>query len=282
MHSNLRRPATALRRHLATRSRGQSLVEFALILPVFALLFAATLDLGRLFYAQITLTNSAREGAFEGARNPSQFQKNQPCDPTTNKVVCRVILESNASFISVAPKDIDMWCSPDCAQALDHSVTVEVQGQFTFVTPLMAPFFGGKQIIDLKARAIAQREVIPTPGPTDGMLPPPTIIPPPPTEEPTASPTPGGGGPTPTPAPVPECTVILRGYQGQLGLYPPNVIGMGPDSASAAISAKGLTPVAEGDLRTGAKHRVREQSPDSSVCVPIQDPGWEVHFKYRP
>lgn len=262
------------------RSRGQSLVEFALILPVFALLFAATLDLGRLFYAQITLTNSAREGAFEGARDPSQFQKNQPCDPATNRVICRVVLESNASFISVAPKDIDMWCSPDCAEALDHSVTVEVQGQFTFVTPLMAPFFGGKQIIDIKARAIAQREVIPTPAPSTG-LPPPTILPPP-TVLPTATPTPGGGGPTPTPAPVPECTVVLSGYQGQLGIYPPNVIGMSPDSATAAISAKGLTPVAEGDLTTGPKHRVREQSPDSSVCVPIQDPGWEIHFKYRP
>jgi hypothetical protein len=192
-----------------------------------------------------------------------------------------VILESNASFISVAPKDIDMWCSPDCAEALDHSVTVEVQAEFTFVTPLMAPFFGGKQTIDLRARAIAQREVIPTPAPSIG-LPPPTIIPPPPTEEPTTTPTPGPGGPTPTPPPTPECTVELSGYQGQQGIFPPNVIGMSPDSASAAIRAKGLTPVAEGDLTTGTKHRVREQSPDSSVCVPIQDPGWEIHFKYRP
>jgi hypothetical protein len=263
------------------RSRGQSLVEFALILPVFALLFAATLDLGRLFYAQITLTNSAREGAFEGARDPSQFKKNAACDPDANKVVCRVILESNASFISVAPKDIDMWCSPDCAEALDHSVTVEVQGKFTFVTPLMAPFFGGKQIIDLRARATAQREVIPTPAPT--VLPPPPTIIPPPSEEPTPTPTAGdgGGGPTPTPAPVPECTVTLRGYEDQPGLFPPNVIGMSPDSASAAIAAKGLTPVGEGDLTTGQRNRVREQNPDSSICVPIQDPPWAVHFKYR-
>ena len=267
------------------RSRGQSLVEFALILPVFALLFAATLDLGRLFYAQITLTNSAREGAFEGARDPSQFKKNSACDPDTNKVVCRVILESNASFISVAPRDIDMWCSPDCAEALDHSVTVQVDGKFTFVTPLMAPFFGGKQIIDLSARATAQREVIPTPAPT--VLPPPPTIIPPPTATPTddddddSTPTPDAGGPTPTPAPVPECTVALSGYEGQEGIFPPNVIGMSPDSASAAISAKGLTPVAEGDLTTGQRNRVREQSPDNSVCVPIQDPGWEVHFKYR-
>ncbi|MDQ3870939.1 MAG: pilus assembly protein, partial [Chloroflexota bacterium] len=68
-------------------------MEFALVLPVFALFFAATLDLGRLFYAQITLTNAAREGAFQAARTPESFQNGQPCNPATNIVVCRVALE---------------------------------------------------------------------------------------------------------------------------------------------------------------------------------------------
>jgi len=43
----LRHPGAAIRRHIKTRSRGQSLVEMALILPVFLLFFAAILDLGR-------------------------------------------------------------------------------------------------------------------------------------------------------------------------------------------------------------------------------------------
>ena len=41
MLSNLRHPGAALRRHITTRTRGQSLVEFALILPIFLVVVAA-------------------------------------------------------------------------------------------------------------------------------------------------------------------------------------------------------------------------------------------------
>lgn len=43
--------------------RGQSLVEFALVLPVLLLLFMGILDFGRAVYAYNTLSNAAREGA---------------------------------------------------------------------------------------------------------------------------------------------------------------------------------------------------------------------------
>jgi Flp pilus assembly protein TadG len=45
------------------RSRGQGLVEFALVLPLFVLLLVAIFDLGRAVFAYNTLTNAAREGA---------------------------------------------------------------------------------------------------------------------------------------------------------------------------------------------------------------------------
>ena len=43
--------------------RGQSLVEFALVIPLFLLLLIAVFDLGRAVFAYNTLTNAAREGA---------------------------------------------------------------------------------------------------------------------------------------------------------------------------------------------------------------------------
>ncbi|HET8785699.1 MAG TPA: TadE family protein, partial [Candidatus Limnocylindrales bacterium] len=46
------------------RSRGQSLVELALIAPVFLILLLTAIDLGRLMYSQITITNAAKEGAL--------------------------------------------------------------------------------------------------------------------------------------------------------------------------------------------------------------------------
>lgn len=44
-------------------ARGQSLVEFALIVPVFVLLLVGLFDVGRAVYAYNTVNNAAREGA---------------------------------------------------------------------------------------------------------------------------------------------------------------------------------------------------------------------------
>jgi Flp pilus assembly protein TadG len=49
-----------------SRSRGQALVEFAIIVPVFMLLLFALLDFGRVIYAQQTIAQDAREGARAG------------------------------------------------------------------------------------------------------------------------------------------------------------------------------------------------------------------------
>ena len=48
------------------RASGQTLVEFALVIPIFLLLLFALLDFGRVIYAQQTITNDAREGARKG------------------------------------------------------------------------------------------------------------------------------------------------------------------------------------------------------------------------
>lgn len=50
-------------RRARRRSRGQSLVEFALIFPVLILLLVAIFDLGRAVFAYTSITNGAREGA---------------------------------------------------------------------------------------------------------------------------------------------------------------------------------------------------------------------------
>src|SRR3954454_10756566 len=99
MLSILRSPGAALRRHLDTRSRGQSLVELALILPVFMLFFAAVLDLGRIAAAEIPSTTAAGEGAFQAGKTPADFDSSQPCpaDGATNVIYCRIKLESGGT-----------------------------------------------------------------------------------------------------------------------------------------------------------------------------------------
>lgn len=45
-------------------SRGQSLVEMALLLPILLVLVIGAIEFGRLFYTKIVITNAAREGAY--------------------------------------------------------------------------------------------------------------------------------------------------------------------------------------------------------------------------
>ena len=46
-----------------SRTRGQSLVEFAVVLPVFLLILSGILDFGFLLYSRMTVISATREGA---------------------------------------------------------------------------------------------------------------------------------------------------------------------------------------------------------------------------
>ena len=60
--------AVSLQKH--ERGRGQALVEFAIILPVFFLVVAGMFDFGLGIYSDLTLVNAAREGARLGVIDP--------------------------------------------------------------------------------------------------------------------------------------------------------------------------------------------------------------------
>jgi len=50
-------------RTMFRHQHGQSMVEFALILPLFVLFIIGVFELGRAFFSYIAITNAAREGA---------------------------------------------------------------------------------------------------------------------------------------------------------------------------------------------------------------------------
>ena len=140
------------------KSRGQSLVEFALVLPVFLVFLAAALDLGRVFYANISMNNAARAGAFEAAKNPAAFGTGQNCDASNaGRIVCRVQFEARNTAIAISDNDISATCNSGCADAVGSTVTVTVKGSFQLVTPILSGIFGG-QTIPLRSSATAQIE----------------------------------------------------------------------------------------------------------------------------
>lgn len=196
-------------------------MELALILPVFMLFFAAILDLGRIAAAQISVQNAAREGAFQAAQTPTDFDSAQPCpaNGATNKVYCRIKLESSGG-VTIASSDVAVTCrlsgaviDTSCAtmpSGIGNTVRVNVTGHFRLLTPLMSVFFGGSQNVSFTGAAVYNRETLPvgnlaTPAPT-----------PTPTVAPTPTPTPVGATPTPTVAPTPtptvSCTLPSAGF----------------------------------------------------------------------
>jgi Flp pilus assembly protein TadG len=54
------------------REQGASLVEAALVIPLLLMFLAVVVDLGRVYFAYVTMIDCAREGARYGSKNPSK------------------------------------------------------------------------------------------------------------------------------------------------------------------------------------------------------------------
>jgi PKD repeat protein len=167
-HGRLRPPnVRRLIRRRAPASRGQAIVELALILPVLLILLASALDLGRLFYSQITVNDAAREGVLEASRNPTSYIANTACtsaNKDANRIMCRTINEAKGGFVEVTPADVTLTCSttpcPPTTAVLGNTISVKVTGHFRLITPLLAVFFGG-QAIDFSSTSSAQLLSVP-------------------------------------------------------------------------------------------------------------------------
>lgn len=186
-----------------TGSRGQSIIELAILLPLLLLLLLSAADLARMFNSRVTIASAARAGALEAAANPNSFQAGQPCSTVANRVMCAVLTETAGSSITIVPADVSVTCVPSpCSATLGSEVRVAVVGHFSLITPALAMFTGG-QAFDLRSEASAQIAVrpsisaatTPTPAPTATPAPTTTAMP-----DPAATP-----APTPVPTPTPFC-----------------------------------------------------------------------------
>ena len=79
---------------------GQSLAEFALLLPVIVLILMGVVDLGRVYLETVTLSNAAREGARQGVRNYYSLTELQTA----------VTREATNSGITLVNGDITLAC----------------------------------------------------------------------------------------------------------------------------------------------------------------------------
>lgn len=129
------------------RKRGQALVEFALVFPLFVLLVFGIIDAGRLVYTYNTVANSARNGARVAIVNQST-SGTDTCDttvatayPTGCAISSGIALGLTAADVSVGyrdPKD-QAECTP---LAIGCIAVVDVTGEFQPFTPVIGQLIG--------------------------------------------------------------------------------------------------------------------------------------------
>jgi Flp pilus assembly protein TadG len=147
-------------------TRGQAVVEFALILPVFLLLLVIAVDFGRLFFSYIQINNAAREGAAYGLHLPTDCGGN-PCLATSG-IATHARQETNAqgqrgeaatgivvSATCANPAGTTIPCTSATGggTGAGNTITVNVNESFTFLTPLISGAFGGSLQMNASATA---------------------------------------------------------------------------------------------------------------------------------
>jgi Flp pilus assembly protein TadG len=108
-------------------SRGQAMVEFALVLPALMVLMLGIFEFGRAVYTSNALTNAAREGARYGIINPTD----------TSGIQAHAI--ETAVGLSLAPASVTVTC-PDGNQCTPgNRIRVLVNYDFEIATPVAGP-----------------------------------------------------------------------------------------------------------------------------------------------
>ncbi len=108
------------------RERGQAMVEFALLLPIFLAVLFLIIDFGVGINHWVIVTNSTREGARIGAVGAS-----------TTDIADRVAITSNG-LLDAADVTIRYVGDGDGAAERGESVVVESDYEYGLITPLGA------------------------------------------------------------------------------------------------------------------------------------------------
>ncbi len=122
-------------------SIGQSIVEFALILPGMLMLVMGVLEIGRLFYIKVALQNAAREGAYYLSYYPDDI----------SGMKSAVMGEAYSAGVDLAPDSDILWSH--CCTPGDY---VEVEVKQDDVSLLIFGFLTGEVDLSSKARMMVQ------------------------------------------------------------------------------------------------------------------------------
>jgi len=130
-----------------TGKEGQSLVEVALAMPLLILIMMGILDIGRMYFTFVTISDAAAEGAIYAARHPTEeaqiiARAVESCDSDGLGLVS---LDPELVYVNYG--DVD-WGNP---------VTVTVEYEYKLLTPLLSDLgrvATGEDTVTLRAEVV--------------------------------------------------------------------------------------------------------------------------------
>lgn len=137
------------------QASGQTLVEFALVIPIIVLLIASFVEIGRAVYAFNTIANAARQGVRVAVVNqlPDVTDCDEsrpiedPYEPHWSIIGCALLAgktlgltPANVTVSYVTPPSTTLSCSPTLHVGCIATVTVTYQ--YTISTPVVSRFIG--------------------------------------------------------------------------------------------------------------------------------------------
>ncbi len=116
--------------------RGQSLVEFALVVPIMLLLLSGILDFGFMLYSRMTVINAAREGARSALNVHAQTAAEFATIPTVTAArVATVVAGTGLVTADLTTTTTCTKSSPPCDfSAANFGTTQATAGDFVAVT----------------------------------------------------------------------------------------------------------------------------------------------------
>ncbi len=124
-----------------SNEKGQSLVEFALILPIMLLILFGIIQFGFIFNGQITVTSAAREGARLGAVGGD------------NEAIREQVRSAAVALLLEDLEDEDIVINID---ETNGRLTVQVNGTVPVIVPFINVFAGNE--VAIVAEAVMRME----------------------------------------------------------------------------------------------------------------------------
>ena len=222
------------------RSCGQSLVEFALILPLLLFVMAFGLDFGRVFLGWVSLNNSARVAANYAAQNPTAWGISP--NAAVKAEYQRLVRADAGAINCVLPSPI-----PDptfVSTAIGEPAKVGITCTFPLITPILSNILGSGVAVSATS-AFPIRSGVIAGIPVQTAVPTATPVP-----TPTAGPT-----PTPTPTPSPSCTA-------------PNLVGLMTNKAPQAWLSAGFSGPVTFNQLVPPQYKIGQQQPAAASVNP--------------